>query len=311
MTSLAWVSEPPVPDALLDPSGTWFFDWVIPIVGGLIIVAAIADSVRRRRLTWGFLFLFCSLGVYWMETMGDWGQQLVYSPAFAEHHLLDWLPIKTPNDPLFMPFAYAIYWGVHAIVVLWIGQLLQRRFGWTMLRSILVLSVPVNLVWDFLVEGVATAMGWWTYDPGIGPVIQWGNGAQITTMWTIGLMCFWPNLIAYWAGKPPVRTLNHMERFFGLERFTRPRSAAPPVTATGPHAGSVDLMVTAPEHRVLSKRDQYDELLDYEVTTARWKFELARLGAWFVTFQVSFFLLLVVPLVLLRVLTGVDSIYVP
>ncbi|CAN5505248.1 hypothetical protein BH11ACT8_BH11ACT8_12880 [soil metagenome] len=311
MTPPAWVAEPPVPDALLDPTGVWFFNWVIPIVGSVIIVAAIADSVRRRRLTWGLLFLTCSLGVYWMETMGDWGQQLVYSPAFAEHHLLDWLPIKTPNDPLFMPFAYAIYWGVHAVVVLWIGQLLQRRFGWSMLRSILVLSVPVNVAWDFLVEGVATAMGWWSYDPGIGPVLQWGNGAQITTMWTIGLMCFWPNLIAYWAGKPPVRTLNHMERFFGLERFTRPWAGSGGVGGSTALTGSVDVLVTAPQRTVVSKREQYDALLDYQVTIARWKFELARLGAWFVTFQVTFFLLLVVPLVVLRVLTGVDSVYVP
>ncbi|EUA30588.1 hypothetical protein I553_4845 [Mycobacterium xenopi 4042] len=95
----------------MQPSGVWFFNWVIPIVGSVFIVLAIADAIRRRRLTWGFLFLFNSMAVYWMETVGDWGQMLFYSPAFARHHLLDWLPLKTPNDPLFMPFAYAVYWG--------------------------------------------------------------------------------------------------------------------------------------------------------------------------------------------------------
>lgn len=280
--------DPPVPPALEDPSGVWVFNWVIPVVGSIIILLAVADTVRRRRLTWGFLFLVSSLGVYWMETIGDWGQQLVYSPAFAEHHLLDWLPLKTPNDPAFMPFAYAVYWGVHAIVVLWLGQLLQRRFGWSMLRAVLVLAIPVNYAWDFLVEGLATAMGWWTYDPGIGPSLRWSSGGNITLLWTIGLMSFWPNLIAYWAGKPPVRTLNHLERFFRLERFTRPRDPAAAATGSG-----------------------YDDALDYEVTIPRWRFELWRLLAWVVGFQVSFALLLIVPLVLMRYLTGIDSPYVP
>ena len=210
------------PPATLNPSGVWFFNWVIPIAGSVFIVLAIADAIRRRRLTWGFLFLFNSLAVYWMETIGDWGQMLFYSPAFAQHHLLEWLPIKTPNDPLFMPFAYAVYWGVHALLVLWLSQWVSARFGWSMLKSMVVLAIPVNYVWDFAVEGTATAMGWWTYDPGIGPVLEWGNGGRITLLWTIGIMCVWPNLIAYWAGKPPIRGLNHFERFCRLDRFTVP-----------------------------------------------------------------------------------------
>lgn len=36
-----------------------------------------------------------------------------------------------------------------------------------------------------------------------------------------------------------------------------------------------------------------------------------RLGAWFISFQVTFFVLLVVPLVLLRALTGAESVYIP
>src|SRR3546814_4698403 len=47
-------TDPPVPPALEDPSAVWVFDWLIPIAGTIIIVLAIADTVRRRRLTWGF-----------------------------------------------------------------------------------------------------------------------------------------------------------------------------------------------------------------------------------------------------------------
>ncbi len=227
------------PPALTDPAGTWVFNIAVPIVGGIFMLLAILDVVRRRRLTWGFLFLFCSLSIYWMETVGDWAQHLIYSPAFAQHHLLEWLPVKTPNDPLFMPFAYAVYWGVHALLVLWLSQWVASKTGWSMLKSLLILAIPINYVWDFVVEGAATAMGWWTYDPGIGPVLQWPNGGQITLLWTIGLMCVWPNLIAYWAGKPPIRGLNHLERFCGLQRFTAPKETVAPggsaaVGTTGP-----------------------------------------------------------------------------
>ncbi|MCW2831294.1 MAG: hypothetical protein JWP31_1986 [Aeromicrobium sp.] len=299
------LAEIPAPPSTLDPSGAWFFNWVIPILGSVFIVLAVADSARRRRLTWGFLFLFNSICVYWMETVGDWGQMLYYSPAFAEHHLLDWLPIKTDNDPVFMPFAYAVYWGIHAFIVLWLSQYLASRFNLSMLKAMLILAIPVNYVWDFVVEGVASAMGWWTYDPGIGPVLEWSNGGRITLLWTIGIMCTWPNLIAYWAGKPPVRGLNHLERFLRLERFTRPKIEAVDVA---PGSGST---LTAERTTALPKQQQFDAHLNYEVTIPRWKFELWRLLAWFIGFQVSFAVFLVLPLVLLRWLTGADSIHVP
>jgi hypothetical protein len=175
-----------------------------------------------------------------------------------------------------------------------------------------VLAIPVNYAWDFFVEGIAAAMGWWTYDPGMGPVLTFANGGQITLLWTIGLMCFWPNLIAYWAGKPPVRGLNHFERFCALERFTQPKSTTAGTAATPHEIGGATATVTAgPTVGRRRKQQEYDDLLDYEVTISRWKFELARFGAWFVVFQVSFFLLLVVPLVVMRMITGNDSIYVP
>jgi hypothetical protein len=308
------MADPPTPPALLDPSGVWFFNWVIPIAGGLVVLLAVLDTIRRRRLTWGFLFLTNSMLVYWMETVGDWGQQLVYSPAFAEHHLLDWLPLKTPNDPWFMPFAYACYWTVHAWIVLKVGQYLVRRFGWSLLTAIAVLAIPVNYAWDFLVEATAAAMGWWVYDPGIGPHMEFANGGKFTLLWTIGLMTFWPNVIAYWAGKPPIRTLNHFERFLRLERFTRPK---PPLgEAAAPHdAGGVARTSTlVADQRTSARVDktaEFDGFLDYEVTIPRWKFELARFGAWFVIFQISFFAMTVLPLLVMRVVTGSHSIYVP
>jgi hypothetical protein len=179
-----------------------------------------------------------------------------------------------------------------------------------MLKSMVILAIPVNYIWDFVVEGTATAMGWWTYDPGIGPVLEWGNGGRITLLWTIGIMCVWPNLIAYWAGKPPIRGLNHFERFCRLDRFTVPK-AAPRSTAAPTGSGGTALAAVATEQKQTTKQQEFDDHLNYEVTIARWRFELMRLGAWFISFQVTFFVLLVLPLVVLRWLTGADSPYIP
>ena len=44
----------------------WFFNWVIPAFSVIVIGLAAADCFRRRRLTWGFLFLINSMLVYWM-----------------------------------------------------------------------------------------------------------------------------------------------------------------------------------------------------------------------------------------------------
>jgi hypothetical protein len=190
---------------------------------------------------------------------------------------------------------------------LWLSQWVSSRFGWSMLKSMVVLAIPVNLVWDFVVEGAATAMGWWTYDPGMGPVLEWSNGGRITLLWTVGIMCTWPNLIAYWAGKPPIRGLNHFERFFRLERFTLPK--VPSRLAADVAAGGA--VAVATKQARLTKQQEFDDYLNYKVIIPRWRFELMRLGAWFVVFQVSFAVFLILPLVIMRWATGADSPYIP
>jgi hypothetical protein len=140
-------------------------------------------------------------------------------------------------------------------------------------------------------------------------VLEWGSGGRITLLWTIGIMSVWPNLIAYWTGKPPIRGLNHLERFCRLERFTVPKNVIATAAPTN-SAGAGNLAVVT-QSATLTKQQEFDAYLNYDVTIPRWRFELMRLGAWFVGFQVSFFFLLVVPLVVLRAVTGADSPYVP
>jgi hypothetical protein len=272
----------PIPAGLLHPPAVWIYNVAIPIAGGLVIAAVTVDSLRRRRLTWPFLFVVCSALTWWMETIGDWGQELIYSPRLDHYHV-SWLPFSTPNDPYFMPFTYAVYWTVHAWVVLKLAGKLAERLDMSLLRAVIILSIPVGVIWDLSVETLSAYFGWWTYDPGFGPVIEFARGRQ-PLLWPLILLCIWPNFIAYMAGKPKNAGLNPIERRFHLERFVRQPTSS--LHGTSIQSG-------------------------YEVIGPRWKFEVARFGAWMATFQISFFVILVIPLVSLRLLTGHNSVYVP
>jgi hypothetical protein len=92
-----------------------------------------------------------------------------------------------------------------------------------------------------------------------------------------------------------------------LDRFT--------VTKTSLHPSgrseSVGRVAVATKRMALTKQQEFDDYLNYGVTIPRWRFELMRLGAWFVVFQITFFVFLVIPLVVLRTATGADSPYIP
>jgi hypothetical protein len=303
---------PPTPPGLAHPPAVYIYNVIIPVVGSLIILAVALDSLRARRLTWAFLFVVCSALTWWMETMGDWGQELVYSPALAHYHL-SWLPWSSPNDPYFMPFTYAVYWTVHAWVVLTLAGKLADWRHWSLLKAVVILSVPVGVVWDLTVETISAYFGWWTYNPGFGPEIIFAHGRQ-PLLWPLILLCIWPNFVAYMSGKPNGRGLNTLERAFGLGRMVRPLTGAaapvPALVGAAAPAGTVPA-TTAVAGESSASGFRAAGKLDYEVIGARWKFELARFGAWMATFQVSFFFMLVVPLVSLRLVTGHNSIYVP
>ena len=75
--------------------------------------------------------------------------------------------------------------------------------------------MPLSFVWDFFVEGSAAYLGWWTYDPPVGPYVAMGRG-NVPLLWPMILMFIWPNLIAWLAHTDPVLGSNRIERAFGL-----------------------------------------------------------------------------------------------
>jgi hypothetical protein len=92
-----------------------------------------------------------------------------------------------------------------------------------------------------------------------------------------------------------------------LDRFTVPKTSLHP----SDRSESVGGIAVATKRMPLTKEQEFDDHLNYEVTIPRWRFELMRLSAWFIVFQVAFFVFLVIPLLVLRTLTGAESPYIP
>jgi hypothetical protein len=132
------VAETPVPPAVVDPAGVWFFNWVIPAAGGIFIALAIADVIRRRRLTWGFLFLFNTLAMYWMENDRRLGSAAVLQPCFRRTPSAGLAAAQDAERPAVNAVRLRGLLGAHALLVLRLSQWVSSRFGWSMVKSMLL-----------------------------------------------------------------------------------------------------------------------------------------------------------------------------
>ncbi|MGY3554773.1 hypothetical protein [Williamsia sp. R60] len=277
-----------VPGSVEDPPATWVFNFLIPILGTVVFIALTVQSVKRRSLSWYWLFFVAGVATFWVETIADWGIYLTYSPEFAHYELPFDYPWHVHDNPIFMPFAYGLYWGMFPYVVLRVHNYFSTRFGWSDLKGLVLIGVPFGIVWDLLVEGTATYFGWWTYEPPLGPSFSWvplgGIGIQ-TIVVPVLLMIVWPNLVAWMAGDP--------------DDGSSPRIAA---------------LFRIPAHRYRDDALRSGQRVSLALPAAapRWDFpyEFMRLGAWISVFwwaQVT----QIVPIIIVRYVFGGDSVYAP
>lgn len=326
-----WQDGHCVPAGVADAAATWVLDYGVTAVGVVLLAAMLAQSVRQRTLTWTLMIAVASASTWWLETFGDWGQHLSYSPKFHHYTLTWWHSAR--HNPDWMPVMYAVYWVAHAWAVLRLASWwAARRPGRGLGRGILLLSVPLTFVWNLVVEGFAAYMGWWTYEPGFGPVLDMGRG-NWPLLWPMLVMFGWINLIAWLVGLPEEHDrLNRLERWTGLGRLLdRPGwhrdggsgevGTPDPALVTVGAAGPGPLPPSAAPSRVaagssapaaasgLSPATASSTATALSAGTAR--FQAVRLLVWLAVFNVTFLLTLDVPLVALRVITGHDSPYLP
>lgn len=279
-------AEESVPDVVRNPPGLWFFNIVIPVLAVFVFVRLLISSIKQRTLSYWLLFFVAGGACFFYESIGDWAFYLTYSPDFW-HYELPWsFPWHVRENPVFMPFAYALYWTAHGWAVVRASQWWSRRSGWSELRSLLVLAVPISYAWDLLVEGVATYFGWWQYDPPLGPYLSWefiGGEGNMPLTFPILIMLGWCNIVAWVAGDPTVPGVTRLDRMFRLDRML----------PAGHQAGGVRSSTGGP-------RRQW-----------AWNYEIARIGAWVMVFWWSFGVLQIVPIIAIRYLFGHDSVYAP
>jgi len=278
-----------VPEGVRDPLGIWFFDVVVPIAGIAVAIWLLIKSVRAGRATNLLLFFVASASCFWLETFGDWGAYLVYSPKFRHYTL----PIRqtTPIDPWFMPAAYALFFMLYSVGVRRAATRLSKehtresrvaregagpgamlsaqarevsasRVRLSLAQAILLLGVPLLIAWDLLVEGVASALGWWNYTTlPVGPHLPLGRGSM-PLLWPLFLVA-WPNVVTIWASRGEGQ-LTWFERRMGVAHVRQ-----------------------------------------------GWRRELARLGAWILVFNITYMVLVDGPPIVYRLLFGHASVYVP
>jgi hypothetical protein len=295
--AVVWEDGRCVPEGITHPFAPWLLDYALPVVALVALVLMVRGALQQQKLTWMLMISIASASTWWLEVFGDWGQHLSYSPVF-NHYVLDWV-YTAPHNPLWMPLMYAVYWVAHAWAILKLAEWGSDKFGWSLGRGILLLSVPLTFVWNLIIEGFAAWAGWWTYEPGIGPVLDMGRG-NWPLLWPMLLMFGWINLISWVVGPPDeADRFNRLERLFGLHKlvqrlgwFNPSRGASRPQVK--PDGSGVAIAVRG-------------DVLDPAVGTV--KFQVLRMLCWLLFFNVTFALTLDLPLVGFRLISGWDTPY--
>lgn len=274
-----------LPRGIVSPNAVavWIFDTGVPLLAALIVAVLVYRSIKGRTLTWSVLIATSSASCWWLETFGDWAQHLLYSPVLKHGHLAWWC--TTPHNPIFMPITYALYWWAHAWAILRLVQWAKTSMlpKLTLGQGIVLFSIAFTWAWNIAVEGPATWAGLWTYDPPIGPALEWARGTYWPILWPSLLMVGWINLIAWMVGLPEEQTrLNRIERLFGLGG----------VLARSGWSRAADRSEGDPTRGTL-------------------KFQILRWLSWVVFFNVTFALTLVLPLFLVRMAFGLHSYFLP
>ena len=206
-----------LPSAWDDPSAMWLFEVVGPLVWLGVLVYFVRESVRARTLTFGLLLVVSMTTMSWQEFYGDWAAYLLYSPKFE---LIDWgsTTWTTPNKPWAVVPAYGWYFAAVFPAMLWlIGRVRDRWPSLGPVTALLIVTVPIFYVWDLVVEGGASAMGWWTYVDHVGPAVTSDRGV-FPLVFPLALFVTY-GVVATWVLSPADDRKVRFEAWFRLERI--------------------------------------------------------------------------------------------
>jgi hypothetical protein len=238
--------------------------------------------------------------MWWQEWFGDWAAYIVYNPHFTliPWHATTW---TTPNKPWAVIPAYGWYYTLSLLLLVALVDRVRRsRPHASALLTAVAVGLPLFYLIDLLVEGGASVLGMWSYDHYVGPAITSSKG-NFPLLHPIVFFAVWCTVMGVLVVRPGPDVQDDRTVLDRLLRVGRPGPVASATAAPAPHAratrgGTAVLERTAPAPAV-------------DGLTVR--ANLLRLGAWVLTFNVSYWVLFVFPIVLIRQLGGVHSDVVP
>ena len=161
-----------------DPIGWQVWQVLTVVVAATLLTVGIVRSLRTRRLDVLLLMTISGASAFWLETYGDWGGYVLYSPRFAQVTWWGPTPWTSPVKAWWFIAGYAFFYP--AIYGLMLGALRivrSRRPSVNPYIAAVVLAFPVFYVFDLIFEGTTTALGYWTYTYSFGPHLSIGKGS--------------------------------------------------------------------------------------------------------------------------------------
>lgn len=160
--------------SLVNPVG--FRVWEIGFITTALALLAVGavQSVKQARLSRLLLVTAASASAFWQETYGDWGSYVLYSDRFWT---FKWggTAYTGPVRCWWFIAGYVIFYGVLFIQMEVVVNYVRKR--WPVSNPYILaalLSFPVFYLFDLVLEGFATGLGFWHYTE-----IIWGPGLTI------------------------------------------------------------------------------------------------------------------------------------
>ncbi|ALR19840.1 hypothetical protein ATN00_05465 [Sphingobium baderi] len=175
-----------------EPVDRWVMESGSIWLWGILVLAAVALTLKNRRLPLFGLVLIAATSAFWQEFFGDWGAYLAWNPAFSRLPFWGDMAFTTPVKPLFIPFSWGWWFAVSLPLLTSLVMVLGRRLRFLPVQAwAMLVAFPLFFAYQIYVEGSSVANGWWTYDAIVGPTLESDKGQ---------LPLVFPALIALWAG---------------------------------------------------------------------------------------------------------------
>jgi hypothetical protein len=200
------------------PTAAWVIQVLGPIVFVGILVWAIVDTRRHRRLSLVSLALIAGTTAWWQEWYGDWGSYLLYNPHFR---LLPWHSSlwTTPNKPWFVIPAYGWYYAtIFPLMLLAISRVRQARPNWNRHLTTVLVALGLFYAWDLVVEGSAATFGWWSYSHALGAALNSSKGT-FPLLFPILLFCLFGVVVTWIMDQRDDRGRFRLETVTGVVRI--------------------------------------------------------------------------------------------